>query len=260
MLFIFLVFSSLLNIYSETTNTVPKENPKISIQKVEEAKKKAMLMLNQKLKNLDINKMYLGYKTEPIINPNLSYVADRLYGKKTAKNTLVIFSDFACGHCKIVSKDLMSRVDENKDDVNLKYVFFPLDNTCNKNLAGKLSDYSCPAFKLALCSEKVGKLKEAILYLYEKNPLNVKGKIFDQKSFISSMEKDLKVSGMQECLNSDWLKKKVEQENLIYKGLTIPGTPIVLLNGRKLNPIYKSKVLFKEFIRKVNLEKDSNRN
>ena len=172
---------------------------------------------------------------------------------------MVIFSDFACGHCKVVSKDLMSRVDENKNDINLKYVFFPLDKMCNKNLAGKLSDYSCPAFKLALCSEKAGKLKEAIPYLYEKNPLTIKNTKFDQKSFVSSMEKDLKLKGLEECLNSDWLKKKEEQENLIYKGLSIPGTPIVLLNGKKMKPVYKSNVLFKEFIKKVNLEKNSNR-
>lgn len=250
MWFMCLVLSLLLNM-------VPaQEKPKVDMKKAEELRKKTMMVLQQKLNNMDTGKAYQKYKTNPTKNPNLSYIKDRLYGDKNAKNALVMFSDFACGHCKKASKDIMARVDENKKDVNLKYVFFPLDKECNKNLKGKLSDYSCPSFKVALCSEKEGKLKEAIPYLYEKGQIVFRDKKADIKLFVSSVGNDLKLKNLSECFNSDWLKKRMEEENLIYKGLAIPGTPIVLLNGKELMPVYRSKVLFKEFINRVNLEKD----
>ncbi len=253
----------IVTVFSLLLNTCPAaENKKIDkqdIKKMEETRKKIMMALQQKMKNLDISKVYQKYKSNPIMNPKIGSIKDRFYGKKDAKYKMLIFSDFACGHCSKTSSDLKLRVDENKELVNLNYIFFPLDKDCNKNIAGKLSDYSCPAFKLALCSEKQGKLKEAIPYLYSKKPNFSKKEKLDLDKLVGSMQKELKLKDLKECMSSSWLKEKIVAENNIYKGIKIRGTPIVLLNGKELLPVYKSNVLFKQFLKKLDSEENSKR-
>lgn len=264
MFLVILISSLLFNYCYPTTNPENKPSAKRQLtkeemKKMEETRNKIMTMLQQKMKNLDINKIYDVYKKRPLMNPNTASIQDRIYGKKNAKHKLLIFSDFACTHCANASNNLRARVDENKDVINLNYIFFPLDKDCNKNLKGKLSDYSCPAFKMALCSEKEGKLKEATSYLYDNKPVVSKDKKFDEGTFINTMQKGLGLKDLRTCMSSDWLKKKIETENSIYKGMKIKGTPIILLDGKELPPVYKSKELFKQFLKKLELEENSNR-
>lgn len=258
MFLIFVVFSMFLNSTFAVDN-VSEEQKKDKMRKMEEARKRVMTMLQQKMKHMDINKIYTNYKKKPVVNPKLDVIKDRVYGKKDAKYKILVFSDFACGHCSKASFNLKARVDENKDKVNLNYAFFPLDKDCNKNLAGKLSDYSCPSVKLALCAEKEGKLNDAIPYLYTKKPDASKKEKTDVDKLIKVMGKDLKLKDLKNCMSSDWLKKRIQEENDIYKGLTIRGTPIVLLNGKELGPIYKSDVLFKQFLNKLDSEENPKR-
>jgi len=272
MFLIILISSVLFNYCNATTNTTVEKNiqqqskpntkkklSKEEMKKLEETRNKIMMMLQQKMKNLDMNKIYDTYNKRPLMNPNTSSIQDRVYGKKNTKHKLLVFSDFACTHCANASNNLRARVDENKDAVNLNYIFFPLDKDCNKNLKGKLSDYSCPAFKMALCSEKEGKLKEAISYLYDNKPVISKDKKFDANVFLNTMQKTLGLKDIRTCMSSDWLKKKIETENNIYKGIKIKGTPIILLDGKELPPVYKSKELFKQFLKTIELKENSNR-
>ena len=249
--------SSTQGVETKSKTSQKKQLSKEEMKKMQETRNKIMMMLQSKMKNLDINKIYDNYKKKPVLNPNVSSILGREYGDKKAKYKMLIFSDFACSHCGKASSDLRSRVDENKNLVNLNYIFFPLDKDCNKNLSGKLSDYSCPAFKLALCSEKQGKLKEAIPYLYSKKPDLSKKEKLDLDKLVASMQKELKLKDLKECLSSSWLKEKIIAENNIYKGIKIRGTPIVLLNGKELGPIYKSNVLFKQFLKKLDSEENS---
>ena len=202
--------------------------------------------------------VYEKYKSKPFVNINLvEPVRGRVYGKKNAKNKIIVLSDFACGHCVTASKNLKARVDENINDVNLTYVFYPLDGVCNPVSKGKLSDYSCFSTKLALCTEKQGKVRKAMDFLYGNQQLGNK-KPLDQKAFINKMEKELKLAKLSECLGSTWLEHRLKIENDVYKGMNIPGTPYILLNNKELGSVYKFKDSFREFMKYVNLKKDSN--
>ncbi len=202
--------------------------------------------------------IYESYLKSEVMVPNLDPVKNRVYGNKTAKNKLVVFADFACGHCKDASKELKLRVNENKQLVNLTYVFYPLDKACNKVLRGKLSDYSCVSAKLALCSEKEGKVWKAIDYLYAHKDDSRKLP-FDTKKFISDMSKKLNLKGLDTCYSSKWVEDKLVEETTVHKNLKIPGTPIVLLNNKRLGGTYKSKVVFSKFIKFLDLKEHAQR-
>jgi protein-disulfide isomerase len=153
----------------------------------------------------------------------------------------------------VSSKELKSRVDENKNLVNLTYVFYPLDKACNKAVKGKLSDYSCMAARLALCSEKDGKVWKGIDYLYEHQSDGVK-KPLDSKTFAKNMGKKLNIKDIDVCMSSKWVDDKLNNEQLVHKGLNIPGTPIVLLNNRRLGNTYRSDKVFGDFIKYFDLK------
>ena len=72
------------------------------------------------------------------------------------------------------------------------------------------------------------------------------------------MEKELKLLGMENCIKSKWIKKRMLEENKIYKGIKIPGTPYVLLNNRAIGKIYKKKDVFHNFIKYLNLKENPN--
>ena len=229
----------------------PKEVKKIDTRmlKEAEAKRQEVLRLAGKaITNSQPDVIYAQYIKRETMAPNLEPVKDRVYGNKTARNKLVVFADFACGHCKSSSKELKSRVDENKGLVNLTYVFYPLDKACNKAVNGKLSNYSCVSARLALCAEKNGKVWKGIDYLYEHQN---DGRTYplDTKKFANDMGKKLNIKDLYTCMNSKFIDEKLIAEQLVHKGLKIPGTPVVLLNNRKLGSTYKSDKIFGSFIK-----------
>lgn len=232
----------------------PKKQDAKPLAKMAEEKRQEVLKIVQKnMAQSQPEAIYASYLKNEIMAPNLEPVKDRIYGSKKARNKMVVFADFACGHCKMASKELKARVNENKDLVNLTYVFYPLDKLCNKAVNGKLSDYSCTAARLALCAEKSKKVWKGIDYLYDHQEDGRKYP-FDSTAFAKSMGKNLKIKDLQTCMNSKWADDKLENEQLVHKGLNIPGTPIILLNNRRLGNTYKSDKLFSGFIKYLDLK------
>ncbi|MEI6079079.1 MAG: thioredoxin domain-containing protein [bacterium] len=255
--YVLLIFS--ISAYAGEGKQMTPEEIKETKQKMAEVNKKISEKVGQALEGSMTPALYEKYKTKPIIKPNLVGPAkSRVYGNKTARNNIVVFSDFACGHCKTAAKDLKARINENKKEVNLTYILFPLDNRCNPYMKGKLSDYSCPSIKLALCAEKQGKIWKAMDFLYENQELGNKSP-FDLNSFVKKMEKKLVLKGLQECLNSPWLEQRLKQEQEVYKDLKIPGTPFVLLNNKQIGTVYKFQQPFKDFLKYLNLKEDPER-
>jgi len=227
--------------------------------KIIEQKRKASLDLAQKAAlQTQPELIYSEYLKSEKMFPNLGPVNNRVYGNRNARNKLVVFADFACGHCKVASKELKLRVNENRPLVNLTYVFYPLDKACNQIVKGKFSDYSCLSTKLALCAEKEGKVWAAIDYLYEHQE-DSKKQTFDKKKLISDMNKKLKTKNLDTCITSKWVDDKLRLETTVHKGLKIPGTPIVLLNNKRFGSTYKSKEVFAKFIKFFDLKEHPQR-
>ena len=222
-------------------------------KKIDQGQKASLNAIQKAVDKIQPGSIYSDYVKSETMSPNLESVKNRVYGNKIVKNKLVVFADFACGHCKTSSKDLKARVNENKSLVNLTYVFYPMDKACNTAVNGKLSDYSCYAAKLALCAEKEGKVWKAIDYLYEHQNTS-KTISFDTKKFVVDMGKKLGTKGLSSCITSKWVDDKLVTEATVHNGLKIPGTPIVLLNNKRFGGTYKNKEIFANFIKFLNLK------
>jgi protein-disulfide isomerase len=247
LIIIFIMFSLVFTFSCKEEKKVEKTKTKLTKQ---ELQKKLSSMMKKISNNLD--KAYEKYKEEKEINPKFKNIRPRIYGKKDTKYNLTVFSDFSCGHCKRANKLLKQRVDENKDLVNLTYIFFPLNKDCNYHLKGKLSDFSCVGVKLSLCAEKQGKVWEGVDYVYNNRPNLRKFKTdFNEKEFILKMEKDLKLKNLDKCYKSNWVKERIKKENDVYKGIKIPGTPIITLNKKRIGGVYKTKDIFKNFLKRI---------
>ena len=255
--YVLLIFS--ISVYAVEGKQMTPEEIKETKQKMAEVNKKISEKVGQALEGSMTPSLYEKYKAKPVIKPNLAEpVKSRIYGNKTASNNMVVFSDFACSHCKTAAKDLKARINENKKEVNITYVLFPLDSKCNPYTKGKLSDYSCSSTKLALCAEKQGKIWKAMDFLYENQELGNKIP-FDVNSFVKKMEKKLVLKNLQECLSSPWLEQRLKQEQEVYKDLKIPGTPFVLLNNKQIGTVYKFQQPFKDFLKYLNLKENPER-
>lgn len=237
----------------------PKKQDTKTLAKVAEEKRREVLKLaGVAIVKSQPESVYADYLKKETMVPNLELIKGRVYGNKTARNKMVIFADFACGHCKVASKELKTRVNENKDLVNLAYVLYPLDKACNKAVKGKFSDYSCVAARLALCAEKSGKIWKGIDYLYDHQDDGKKTSL-DSKTFAKNMGKELKIKDIETCMSSKWVNDKLNNEQLVHKGLNIPGTPIILLNNRMLGSTYMSKKIFGDFIKYLDLKEHPQR-
>lgn len=232
-----------------------KEKKQQKMAELAKAKNQELMKkIQDSIKKTDPRVLYSDYEANESVNINLGPIKSRVYGNKNAKNSLVVFSDFACGHCAKASKSLRDRVDENKEDINLYYVLYPLSKDCNPKLKGKLSDYSCPSAFLALCAEKEGKFWQAVDYLYGK-----KSEAKDIKIFTKQMSKDLNIKDLELCVDSAWVKNKMKSENQVYKELKIKGTPTVFLNKKQLKSAYRNKDVFAKFLNYFISKEDPNR-
>ena len=241
----------------------PKNNQKVIITKeqlkiIDQKRQEALTLAQKAVVQSQPEFIYDSYIKNEKVTPNLEPVKSRVYGSKMAKNKLVVFADFACGHCKVASKELKARVDENKKFVNLTYVFYPLDKACNSYVTGKLSDYSCFAAKLALCAEKQGKVWKAIDFLYNNQDMGGIEPLLSD-TIIKKMESSLSVSKMDECIKSPWVDQRLKKESEVYRNMKIPGTPFILLNNRQLGGVFKMQKQFSDFIKYVDLKEDSQR-
>ena len=258
-MYILICMSLILNtlLFAQEKQQPTPEEVKQTKAKALEINKKVSEKVSQALTMSMPNALYDKYIVKPVIKPNLiEPMKSRVYGKKNTKHKIIIFADFACSHCKVASKELKDRINENKNSVNLTYVFFPLDHSCNPYTEGKLSSYSCVSAKLALCAEKQGKVRKTIDFLYDNQEMgSIEPLLVDM--IIKKMEKELAVNKLDDCLKSPWVEQRLKKETEVYKSMKIPGTPFILLDNRQIGGLFKVQKSFSDFIKYMDLKENS---
>ena len=108
-----------------------------------------------------------------------------LTSSNNAPIRMVIFSDFQCPACKALSKMIPSIMRRYKNKVEIKYLFYPLDNSCNTKMTYGLHPQSLQrGYGLSLCK------KDELLRVHDE--------IFHD----------------QASLDEDWITNKVVEENV----------------------------------------------
>lgn len=149
------------------------------------------------------------------------------------------FSDFQCPACKAMSEQLHKAMRQYKGQINIQYIFYPLDPACNPSMDRQLHPFACKAAYLAAC-------------LPQKFP-EVEATIFANQDNLSDewLESYAKKEGVLDCYKAEDTKAKVTEYIGRAASFNIRSTPTLLLNGVKIEGVLaynQLKILLDELV------------
>ncbi len=134
-----------------------------------------------------------------------------------------IFSDFECPFCLKVAEQVPKIIAEFGDKVNIQYLFYPLDTSCNTKMKRGLHANACKASYLAACDkEKFAKIHD---YIFEhQNAINsVNLNAWAEKFGLSS-----------DCFENKEVMDQIQQTLNAGDQYNLKSTPTLIINGKKL--------------------------
>lgn len=140
-------------------------------------------------------------------------------GPNDAPVTIVVFSDFACPYCKILSDNLKIAL-ENNSNVKLVWKDFPIST---------LHPQSGNAHIAAECANEQGKFWEYhdLLFANQND--------FSRDTLIKHAQQiNLKMTDFSDCLNSSQPIEKITEDINEGLALNIDGTPYLFVNDQRV--------------------------
>lgn len=148
---------------------------------------------------------------------------------------ITVFSDFQCPFCKMVAEQMPELVRRYPNQINVQYMFYPLDAKCNSNLKGRMHESACDAAFLAACSpEKFPELHDEIFAN--------QGKL-SEGSVLTDLAKKY---GLQNCVTEEIKNKVIESINQGTK-YNLKSTPTIIVNGKKIEGTIPNRQFFAIF-------------
>ncbi len=135
---------------------------------------------------------------------------------------LVVFSDFECPFCKVVSEQLPDFIRRYGNKINIQYMFYPLDNKCNANMERPMHKNACDAAAVAACDAK--KFAE------------VHDEIFASQAKLGSgaLQDIMKKHGLTNCIDNPDLNTRIIVSINQGTKYNLKSTPTIILNGKKI--------------------------
>ncbi|OGQ79632.1 MAG: hypothetical protein A2289_10360 [Deltaproteobacteria bacterium RIFOXYA12_FULL_58_15] len=142
-----------------------------------------------------------------------------IWGKETAKVTIVEFSDFECPYCGRASETIEDLRELYPETVRLAFRDFPLSQHAHAR----------PAAEAAHCADEQGKFWEYHDILFANS------RALSAEDLIGYAEKlELDKKAFADCLASERPKALVEENMAAARELKLSGTPSIFINGIKL--------------------------
>ena len=161
-----------------------------------------------------------GYGKAPYESPYKLHMATENF--EDAPIRVTIFSDFQCPFCQNVANQFDDIMEEYKDTMNVEYMFYPLDITCNKDMQRSLHPYACQAAYLAACDKD--KFKKVHDHIFA-----------NQKDINANSLKEWEEKfGLDGCLDNEANKQVVQNTLDAGKFYKLRSTPTMIINGKKI--------------------------
>lgn len=144
---------------------------------------------------------------------------------------ITVFSDFQCPWCKVVGEELTKIGHRYRGRINIRYIFFPLDPSCNNLIKNNKHPLACAAARLSYCAKDQFRSVHDDIYDHQQN------------------------------LSYDWLLKKAEHLNVTHcfeseesknaikilvdktDSFPLDGVPTLIINERKLSGMVPTRAL-----------------
>ena len=174
----------------------------------------------------DSEKVINGYKSYPLTDVQITGVTQS-WGTKGAKVKIVEFSDFKCPFCRRAAFVLKTLLKQYEKDVELIFVNYPMESSCNRYVGGSLHQRSCLMAKASICADMYGKFWTFHDFLFE-NSNSV-----STCSILSKAQREgINPSEFEECLFSQKAQNVLEAELNEARRVDISVTPTFIINGR----------------------------
>jgi len=175
-------------------------------------------------------------------------------GEASAAVKLVEFTDIKCGHCARLVMELkeIERL-VKPGSLSIEPRQFPLDYECNKTMEPKMTDGSgvrCAAAKALICLEGQQSYWTAQIEMFKKGASLKKDEVIAIASDAAADK-----SALTACMSSDVTQAKLDADIAYATAYHLHGTPLVLLNGREVDPI--GALLFAIVLAEGNLQADA---
>lgn len=160
--------------------------------------------------------------------------------KQPVKMTILEFADFQCPYCKMTSQTLHTFI-SSRDDVELIFMAFPLDGSCNPAISRAGDGRSCLLASATYCAQQQGKGWQMHDQLFEQ---------FHEvsKSNLNEITEQIGVdfSMFSECLEAERTLDVIRSQAQQGERANITGTPALFVNGKRLPSSGPSWVILEE--------------
>jgi protein-disulfide isomerase/uncharacterized membrane protein len=155
---------------------------------------------------------------------------------------ITVFSDFQCPYCQAVAEQMPSLIREFKNKINIQYMFYPLDATCNSQMKGGMHPYACKAAYLAACDQT--KFAEVHDYIFQKQ---------SEINLESLKDWGKKFELGENCAENKAIQDQIQQTLNAGNQYNLKSTPTIIINGKKLEglvPTVHLKAILNSLIKK----------
>jgi|GEM_PF-2264129 len=171
------------------------------------------------------------------------------YGEVTAPVQIVEFSDYQCPFCRRLAGELEELVHDFPGKLRVTVRNFPLSSECNPQMPQPVHALACAAASFARCAGEQGQFARAATWLNEFPEMEESSTTL--ASFESSLSGAINTlaldgSAISECRAALRTKEKIAADAQKAVELGLQGTPLVFINGKKLD--YPNKTVLKQII------------
>lgn len=176
---------------------------------------------------------------------------DYIFGSPDAAIQLVEFVDFECPACRMVYREFKKLKDKYAGKIQIVLRNYPLDQACNPGIPQPMHQSACFLASLSRCAGEQGRFEEVTDYLFEIPAV-------DEASDAATIRMEaLKVvdlfgldsDALNECLSSERVLQKLQDDINLGDKLGLRGTPSLWLNGKKVEVAQPAVV--EHFIQKL---------
>ena len=171
-----------------------------------------------KLVNLKKNRDYRK-EVKPTVPNELYDDAHLIYGNKTAKHKMVIFSDPQCPFCQEIVPDMMNAAKKNPDTIALYYYHLPLLRI------HPVSDVLTRVMHVAQHQGKMDVLEK----IYK---MKINHKETNIEKILAEVKKQTGYSVTPKQVNDPKVRAALEADRKAAARMMVTGTPMIFLDGK----------------------------
>jgi uncharacterized membrane protein len=148
---------------------------------------------------------------------------------------ITVFSDFQCPFCKVVAEQIPELVRRYPKQINVQYMFYPLDAKCNSNVKARMHESACDAAMIAACDP--AKFAEVHDEIFANQDKLGQGALVDIA----------KSHGLVGCTEKPEIKNKVIETINQGTKYNLKSTPTIIINGKKVEGTIPNRQFFAIF-------------